>query len=292
MSLRSIFLLLFCPLLAQAAEEVEFLGARQLPALPELSGLAASREQPGHWWALNDSGNAPELITLNPALEQVGRVRIRGAVNHDWEDLAAFAQDGQNWLLIGDVGDNFALRAEGQLILIREPAPGDSVAEIERVIRYRYEDGSRDCESLAVDVANQQVLLADKRRRPVGLYALPLAAREGVVTAQRIAEFPELVPTPAPSVMGLGARRGRGTPTAMDLSADGLTLGVLTYLSLSQFQRLPGQSWSEALATPRLSLRLPRKSGFEAMAFDANGNVLIGAEGVPARFARWSSPKP
>ena len=291
MNLWSILLVLLIWAQPVHADAVRFLGGVRLPELPELSGLGPSRVHPGHWWALNDSGNPAALILLGPNRKQVTRVAIHGVVNHDWEDLASFEQDGRSWLLIGDTGNNFGLRAEGQLLLLAEPGPGQTAAQIERVIRYRFEDGARDCEALAVDVEAGQVLLADKGRRPVGLYALPLEARDTVVTAARVAEFPDLVPGDPPKVMSMGAQRGRGTATAMDLSADGRTLAVLTYLSLSLFERAPGQDWASALAEPSLSLRLPRKTGFEAMAFDLEGNVLIGGEGVPARFAEWRKPR-
>ena len=290
MPVRSICLLLMCLVGHAVAGEVQYLGTRRLPALPELSGLAASRVQPGHWWALNDSGNPAELVLLSPELRQRGRVPVVGGGNHDWEDLASFEWQGRAWLLVGDIGNNFGFRAEGQLLLIPEPGPGDAEAHVERTLRYRFEDGARDCEALAVDVTAGQILLADKGRRPVGLYALPLEGGDGVITARRIADFPELVPTPPPKVMGLAARRGRGTATAMDVSADGTRLAVLTYLSMSLFERRPGQGWAQALAQPSLSLRLPRKTGFEAMALDPEGNVLIGGEGVPARFAFWRQP--
>lgn len=275
-----------------AADRIESIGAKRLSKLPELSGLAASHRHAGHWWGLNDSGNPAELVLLGPGREQVGSVQIQGAVNHDWEDLASFERDGRSWLLIGDIGNNFGFRAEGQLLIVEEPANGQAEVSIEREIRFRFEDGARDCEAVAVDVATGQILLADKGHRPASLYALPLAHSEGVAVARRIAHFPELVPTPEPKVLGLGALRGRGTPTAMDLSVDGQTLGVLTYLSLSLFHRAPGQSWAEALARPERSMRLPRKTGFEAMAFGAGGDVLIGSEGLQAHFARWRPLSP
>lgn len=261
---------------------------RSIPELPELSGLAVSRQVEGGWWALNDSGNAAELIALDAELKPVRRVSLTGHANHDWEDLASFEQDGQGWLLVADSGNNFGFRAEQQLLLLAEPETGATRATVDRVIRFRFEDGPRDCEAIAVDAASSTVLLADKGRNPVGLYALPLDAGDGLHEARRIAEFPALVPGKPPLVQGLANLRGRGTPTAMDLSEDGRQLAVLTYLSLSLFERAPGQDWSEALRAPLRSQRLPRQGGFEAAAFARDAaSVLLGAEGAPVRFLRW-----
>lgn len=275
-----------------APEPFTALGRVRHAALPELSGLAPSRRHPGRWWAINDSGNAASLVALDARLRVVQEVAVAGATNHDWEDLASFERDGQSWLLIADVGDNLWLRSEVQLILVPEPAPGVKQLSPARTLRLRYADGPRDCEAVAVDPLRGRVLLADKGRRPVGLYEVALDSEDAVQVARRVAEFPELVPTPAPRVQALGAQHGRGTPTAMDLSADGRRLVVLTYLSATLFERAVDQAWPAALARPRLSLRLPRDGGFEAMSFDAEGvSALLANERVPSRFYRWSLPR-
>ncbi|MGH8517734.1 MAG: hypothetical protein ACREUE_09765 [Panacagrimonas sp.] len=281
----------------QAAEaELEtgfaWVGALAHPALPELSGLASSHRQAGLFWAINDSGNDAALVALDAELRVAAVVPVEAAVNVDWEDLASFEHEGQAWILIADTGDNFALRTESSLLLVPEPTPGAARAGPVRAIRFRYQDGPRDCEAVAVDAPGRRVLLADKGRHPVGLYELSLDAPEGVLqTARRIASFPELVPTAPPRVQTLGGSLGRGTATALDVSADGLRLVVLTYLSASLFERAPGQSWAQALQRPTVSQRVPREPMFEAMAFDAGGHsAVLGTENVPARFYRWTWP--
>jgi hypothetical protein len=276
-----------------AAAEAAFveLGSVGVEALPELSGLAASRRQPGAFWAVNDSGNAAALVALGPGLLSTRQVPVDGVINHDWEDLASFELDGEPWLLIADSGDNFSLRSEIQLILLPEPAPEATRVRPARVLRLRYEDGPRDCEAVAVDARRRRVLLADKGREPVGLYEVALDSPEPVQTARRVAEFPALVPTTAPRVQALGSAHSRGLATAMDVSADGRRMLVLTYLSATLFERAADQTWAQALAQPRLSLRVPRLRGFESIAFDREGGAaLLGTESQPARFFAWPLP--
>lgn len=275
---------------ASAAEGFAWRGSVSHPALPELSGLAGSLRQPGRFWAISDSGNDAVLVGLDPDLAVRAVVRVADVANVDWEDLASFQQDGRSWLLIADTGDNFALRAEASLIVVPEPLPSEDRVAPARTIRFRYEDGPRDCEAVAVDAPRRRVLLADKGRRPPGLYELDLDGPDDAVrVARRIASFPELVPTAPPRVQTLGGASARGTPTAMDLTADGRRLLVLTYLSATLFERAPDQTWGEALARPHLSQRVPREPMFEAMAFDAAGtSALLGSERVPARFYRWT----
>lgn len=252
------------------------LGERQIPGLTELSGLAVSGLQQDHHWALNDSGHAASLFELDENLNLVREIAISQVLNRDWEDLASFQLDGIPYLLVADTGNNFRLRSEVSLILLREPAPGASRATPERIIRFRFEDGSRDCEALAVDVQNRQILLADKGRRPGGLYSLPLDAESGQVhTAKRIADIPAFSP------------RSRDTPTAMDLSADGLNLALSGTGHLSIFSRDPGQTWQSAVQRPRRQLRLPRVRGIESVAWNQDDmSLLIGTEGRIAKFFR------
>lgn len=288
--IASIWALAFALRAEPPAEAFSTLGAIADPALPELSGLAPSRRVSGMHWAISDSGNAPVLVALDPDRGQVvGVVEVDGAYNQDWEDLASFEREGQSWLLIADVGDNLWLRSEVRLILVPEPAPDARRVTPARTLRLRYADGPRDCEAVAVDALRGRVLLADKGRHPAGLYEAALDGEGDERVATRVADFPALVPTAPPRVQTLGGRQNRGSPTAMDLSADGLRLIVLTYLSASLFERAPGQDWATALAQPRLSERLPREILFEAMGFDADGrSALLGNERVPAKFFRWN----
>ncbi|MGQ0699490.1 MAG: hypothetical protein ACT4PZ_14745 [Panacagrimonas sp.] len=271
----------------------EYLGRVQDVALPEISGLAYSRRTAGFVWAISDSGNRPELVALDKAPGVAGTVRVEGVVNHDWEDLAAFELDGEPWLLIADIGDNFALRSEVSLILVREPEPGATSVAPARVIRFQYADGPRDSESVAVDVPGRRVLLADKGLRPPGLYELALDGADSGRSAVRIGDFPPLVSTPAPRVQSIGGPRWRGTPTAMDVSRDGRRLAVLTDLSATIFDRAPGQDWAAALKHPSLNQRLPRIPRFEALALAPDQrSALIANEAPVSHFYLWTLPVP
>lgn len=269
------------------------LAAATIPKLQELSGIYASRTRPGLYWGLNDSGHAPELLAFDAALGLRQTTRIEGAVNQDWEDLAGFQEGGKSWLVIADTGDNFGLRTEYRLIFVAEPGPGLASAAPARVIRFGFEGGARDCEAIAVDVPGRRVLLADKGRRPAGLYELALDGSDQGQVAHKIAEFPDLVPAPAPRVQTLSSQRWRGTPTAMDLSADGRRLIVLTYQSLNLFVRAGDADWDRALATPLRSLRTPRQGGFEALAFEPDErSAVLGTEGPTTILQRWKEAYP
>jgi hypothetical protein len=57
-------------------------------AIDESSGMVRPRRHPGVFWTHNDSGGTPELFAVDRAGRLLGRVRLPGVRNRDWEDLA------------------------------------------------------------------------------------------------------------------------------------------------------------------------------------------------------------
>jgi hypothetical protein len=114
-----------------------------------------------------------------------------------------------------------------------------------------------------------------------------MAPGEGPVVARRIADLPFLWRGSLPPAEPVGAR-WRGAVTAMDLSADGRRLLLLTYTHLAEFERAADEDWPAALArAPRL-LRLPKVRLFEAAGFDPDGRAaLLSAEAIGAPLLRW-----
>ena len=69
--------------------------------LNEISGLVFLNDSV--LVAHNDGGDEPILYFLNLKGEEIHRVKIEGAKNIDWEDIAF---DGKEFLYIGDIGNN------------------------------------------------------------------------------------------------------------------------------------------------------------------------------------------
>lgn len=278
-----------------AAETLNWLSE---PALGELSGLAASGRVPNAFWAHNDSGHRAELFLVAATGELLDRVTLPAVAARDWEDIAAFTVQNQPWLAIADTGDNFALRKEVAILLLPEPLPRTTATPAvlppaPRRIRLRFADGPRDVEALAVDVRAGQILLLEKRRPPAGLYAVELSGADQQV-AQRIASLPEAWPEAPTPVETIGDRRYRGAITAMDLSADGRALALLSATHWMVYERDPGEAWSVSLQrAPACEARLPRHDPrlsrvlYEAIAWDRDQQQLwISGEQVPAPLLR------
>ncbi len=285
-------------LLAVAAPVCADADSRRIrnPALTETSGIAASNRVEGVFWAVNDSGNRPDLFAFDADGTDRGRVRVNGVGNIDWEDLDSFVLDDQPYLLIADVGDNDARRKYSFLIIVPEPRLPESgllSGAVEPVTRlaFRYEDGPQDCEAVAVDVASDRILLIGKRRTPAPVYELPLtlAGRQTrPLTAHRIGMLGG-VPRPSAREMLEGPLGPwRHQPTGLDLRPDSAEAAVVTYQNVYLYRRNPDQSWSQALAgTPRV-LGLPL-SQTESVAYLA-GMIVAVPEGKFAPLLMLTPP--
>jgi hypothetical protein len=266
------------------------------PLLIELSGLAASRLADDLLWGVNDSGNEPLLHAIAPSGEVLGRVRVEGATEVDWEDLASFVHDGKSYLLIADVGDNQAVRPLVALVLVEEPrfeASGALPAAVEPVWTrwFRYEDGPRDCEAVAVDVSAGRILLVSKRAVPPSLYELPLEFPQGdtvpVHTAKKTADL--ALPRPGVPKRTRPTPRGRyaSQPTALDVDPGGRVAWLQTYTAGYEFHRAEGASWAETFAAEPRRVDVPRMRQIEAAAFGRSGrDVWISSERRPAPLFR------
>jgi hypothetical protein len=288
-------LLLALPALAAADAAIRQVGTIADEALVELSGIAVSRRLPDRWWGHNDSGNPAELFAFDGRGRSLGKITL-AAPAFDWEDMASYQRDGVAYLAVADTGDNFSFRAQLSIQIVAEPGAELPSAPLKpvRTIDFRFEDGPRDCESLAADPARRRFLLLDKQRKPAGLYELPMDSPAGsVAVARRIADLPSLYRDPPPPASLTGADRYRGTPTAMDLSADGRRLAVLTYTHLAIFERRGDEDWPQAFkARDPVLMHLPRMRIAEGMGLAEDGkSALIGGEKLHTPLLRWDEIK-
>lgn len=278
------------PLARAAFADAVAVGAISNERVREASGLAPSRRRADMLWVLNDSGNTPDLFAVTTNGTGVGVLRVEGVQNEDWEDLASFQMDGQPWLLVADCGDNPGFRDECLLHVVPEPPAAPAMtARPAWTIRYRYEDGARDCESVAVDAPRKRVLLLSKDSHTPVLYELALspADRSALQTARRIGEIRTIPPPVGGLSRGILARIGSLT-TAMDLTEDGRRLAVLTYEHGYLFERGTNEEWSAVLPRPPARIELPEVAPAtvrkrEALCWGAGGrDLFVTGEQTPA----------
>ena len=271
--------------------QAEYAGLLADPELAEVSGLAASQQQPGRYWTNNDGGNGEKLQLVDAEGSRVATLAINGVTNTDWEDLDSFRLDGKPYLLVADTGDNGGLRETLKLHVIEEPAKvrdGDRVP-VSWTIEFAWPDGARDCEAVAVDATRGEVLLVSKKRVPPELFRVPLRPKDGVQTAELVGTLSgitqpreeELRENP---VYG----RYRSQVSGADLSPNGRVLAVLNYSRIYFFIRPAGRAWSQDLLGRAGALDFPWLPQAEAIAFSLDGaTLLIGGEQRPSPLLRF-----
>ena len=236
--------------------------------IDESSGLAAGRRNPDLLWTHNDSGDGPRLYAVTPAGKTVGAYTLRGVKARDWEDLASFKLDGNSYLLAADVGDNAFKRRRVVLYLAAEPAidanaPAEAELDVLARIPFTLEGGPRDCESVAVDVPNRQIVLLSKER---------IAS----LRASTVYQLPLQLTTPAePLVARKVGRCELSFPTGLDISPDGLRAVAVTYGNGRVYGReSTDQPWGEVLKREGAVLAMPHLKQGEAVAFGPDGRAI------------------
>lgn len=253
--------------------------------LSEVSGIAVSRINKDILWVINDSGNSASVYALNTEGKVLGVLDIQGVLNNDWEDIASFEYKGKPYILIADVGDNHAKRSKCFLHFIEEPdikkITGTSSMPVKPSwsITYTYEDGPRDCESVAVDTVTGKILLLSKRDTPPVLYELPLSKEKNGV-AKKLTEIKPL-PQLTDEIMDFSI--SSNMTTAMDISADGLSAVVLTYGNAFYYKKKPSKKWADVFTGSPGEIIVPRMRQAESICFGKDdSSIYITTEQLPA----------
>ncbi len=222
--------------------------------LDEVSGLAASRRQPGVLWAIEDSGNEAVLYALDIDGSVLAEVPVQ-APNVDWEDLALAPCGETDCLWIADVGDNALVRDDAQLLVLEEPdvSRGGVLPSVTpRRVPVRYADGPTNVEALVVDSFGTPLLLSKEDSGETQLLA-PLGDR-----------FVSLGSVP---VSGRGDTAYDSRVTAADLWNDDSELLIRTYRRAWRLT-LGSAGLAGILDAPREELDVQQQAQVEAVAWD------------------------
>ena len=250
-------------------------------AVSESSGIACSRRAKDVFWTHNDSGDRPRIYAFNTKGEDLGTFTVAGARARDWEDMASFRLGKKCYLLLADVGDNGASRPSCTLYIVEEPILGKKPAKkgigratLVRTIEFKYDDGPRDCESVAVDPKTRIIFLVSKiKGLQCKVYALPIPKRGNKETLVARTVATVIVPM----------------ATAMDLSPDGGRCVVLTYGPALEFTRKPGQRWNKGFCEKPRQINMPSRRQGESICYGSDGKTLyLTSEGRPAPL--WEVP--
>ena len=230
------------------------------PDITESSGLVASKCQPGVFWTHNDSGDDAYIYGITQTGATLGRWKVPGAQNIDWEDIAEYKDaSGRCFIYVGDIGDNRSKMTEHIVYRVREPlvTPDDSASnkkgplstEPTELLRFTYPDGAHNAETLMVNPTNGDIYVVTKRQTgPAGVYRLRHEFGDG-----RIARAEKVGDLSVPAVPN-------GLITGGDISQDGRRIIICDYVGGYEYS-LPDSSmqfddiWKEKPETVDLGNR-------------------------------------
>lgn len=267
------------------------------PRLGEVSGLAVSNVDSNRLWAINDSGNLPEVyaLTKQATFNQVWPV---AATNRDWEALASTTIGGLPYLLVADTGDNLTAHEESRLHLIEEP---DETTDKNKTlvpvntIRFSYPDGPHNVEAMAV--SGQDIYLLTKERLnqrkivPSRIYRLTLKRNER--NSVQTASFQGTVTMPKRSwktrLLTKVLKFDPLQPTDLVISSDDTHAYVLNYLHVLHYERSVGDSWPDAFSKPPRVVHHHGLRQAEALTISPDGDVWLTSENVGAQLLAFTS---
>lgn len=263
-------------------------------SLLEASGLQASHSRKGDFFVHNDDGR-PLIYAIDETGADLGAVSIVPAKNKDWEDITSIPVQGGRWIVVGDIGDNWARRKSIKLYFAEEPRTGkndryDGELDLKHWLTLTYPDGPRDCESMAYDPTGNQILFLSKRDKPPRLYALDLETALNNNEAELKFLGPTSAlrpPTPRDRAQWGGRTDWISQPTGFDISSDGNQAIVVTYRSLYRYHRKPGEDWISAMQREPEEVVGPPAVQNEAVAYSVDGKAIyVTTEKRPAPVHR------
>jgi hypothetical protein len=250
-------------------------GTIQNPKLPELSGLAVSRRNPGVMWGHNDSGDGPYLFAMTLDGKNLGSAILEGAENFDWEDLSFGLYDGAWCLWVADIGDNTHRRPYKSIYIVAEPpvdpriAFGEMRLEIIKQIQFEYPDGRHDAEAFAVHPDGRAYVVTKLPDGTAGLYVFPEELNAEIVTVRRVGS------------LNLMIGDLHEIATAADIHPGGRRLLLRTYNNAFEWRLTDEAPFEDIVNAPRREVPVGMEFQGESIAYDpASGGYIHASERV------------
>ena len=231
--------------------------------LKENSGLALLPDS-DLIWVINDSNNKDHLYGISVQGKIEKEYNIKGAVNKDWEDLAA---DGKGKIFIADIGNNNFNRDELYIYILTDAAVNTDDDLRAEEIEFRYPGNKKNqpfnAEAL-VYFENYLYIFTKNQNDQSGsatrVYRVP--AKAGKYTASYV------------TTIDTCEDSGSCRITAADISPDGKTLALLSYQKLWL-----GPNFLADGSTPNLeSIDLQHRTQKEGLCFSDNETLLLSDE--------------
>jgi hypothetical protein len=243
------------------------LGTVESSLLNEISGIAASRKDADVLWVHNDSGDSARIYAMSTQGKHLGIYNLLGASATDWEDMAIGPGpvEGQDYIYVGDTGDNARQRSSVTVYRVAEPLVSATQEPVTinlgdvDALPMRYPGPAvYDCETLLVDPLSGDLFLVTKDRAGEGVahvFRNPAPHTAGIMVTLELVED---IPLPAQVTGG-------------DVSPSGEAVLLRLYHQGYYWPRAIGTNLWEAFSGTACPVPLAVEPQGEAIAFAADG---------------------
>jgi hypothetical protein len=232
--------------------------------LLEISGVAASRINPGILYIHNDSGNPSQVYLTDASGADRGMLNFSTIGNRDWEDIAVGPGPvaGKSYVYLGDIGDNKS--QYNSVFVYRFPEPDlkgaitPPVMNIDSVdvIELKYPNGPRNAETLMVDPNTKDIYITSKESNISYIY---------------VARYPQNIK--AATVMTPVVQLLFNKATAGDISPDGTEILLRSNELIWYWKVQQGSTISATLLTqPEVAPYANNEPQGEGIGFAADGS--------------------
>ncbi len=225
--------------------------------LEEASGLAASINNPGYFWTINDSGNPPEVFLIDDHANITLVCKLSKATNRDWEEIRISSESGKNYLYVADIGDNGAAYDLKFIYRFEEPVLAKAkeviIEHIDTLI-IKMPDGKRDTESVMIDPLTHDLYILSKREDSIGLYQNRYPFSKDTLVLDKVLKMPF------------------HNIVSGDISSDGREVLLKTYDEIFYWKKWGEESVSELLAKEPIELPYQREKQGEAITWARDGS--------------------
>ena len=264
------------------AEETEKSQAERVAVLEdkrinESSGLTRSLREPDIFWTHNDSATDPCVYAIDHSGKTRAKVRVPGAVNFDWEDMAsAKGEDGTPLLFIGDLGDNLLVRPTVTVYEIPEPslpksADKEMLSTAPKLWHARYPDGQHNAETLLVHPQTRRIYIVTKTDKgDCALYVFPKKLTNGDTM-----ELVKLTDLKFPAKPRLGKRPMDASQTTGGAFApDGRRVAISTYSYIHEWHFADDEPLETVLKKASRLIEPPLVMQLEALCYDKDSETI------------------
>jgi hypothetical protein len=223
--------------------------------LGELSGIASSKLNKDLVWAHNDFSSNGKIF----AIDKSGDIKITANINNleDIEDMCIGNYDNEEYIFIGDFGDNSEKRDSCTISMLKEPTLDSDNIETPIDFNFVYSDGkAHNCESLGYSsfVSGGSLYLFTKEKN---IRVFKLVVSELDENEENVAEF-----------IGKLEIENFEKPSAADISRDGLYLIIRDENNIFKLSVENPEDFDKIIEKNALSINCPSEPNGEAISID------------------------